>query len=159
MNIIIMRHGDAEMNAASDAQRNLTERGHKQAEAAGVCLQALQFKPDLVWISPYTRARQTAAKVLQSLPATEQLFQELLTPENNPATVLDNIARLNVDNLLLVSHQPLVSALLGLMVHGRAIAGPAMATASLAMVTGEDILPACCELVWLRHAPEFGISH
>ncbi len=154
-----MRHGDAEMNAPSDFQRNLTARGHKQAEAAGLCLSALKFKPDLVWISPYLRAQQTAAKVLESLPATEQFDQELITPESKPATVLDEISQLNVDNLLLISHQPLVSALLGLMVHGRTIEGPPMATASIAMVTGADMLPACCELLWLRHAPEFVISH
>jgi len=60
--IYLLRHGDAEPgNGKPDAERELTEKGRRQAEAAGRALAALGVKLDACLTSPKVRARDTAA--------------------------------------------------------------------------------------------------
>ncbi len=65
MKVWILRHGEAEPQARSDDQRNLTEHGRKQVlrSAAQLIGQPL----DAIVASPYVRAQQTAALVHQAL--------------------------------------------------------------------------------------------
>ena len=69
--------------------------------------------------------------------------------------MLRELDNLRADALLLVSHQPLVSALCGLLVSGDYRAGPAMHTASLAELELDMIGAGCARLVSLRHAPDY----
>ena len=175
MKIVIMRHGAAEMQADSDALRNLTDAGHEQARRAGHCLQQQGFLPEQLWVSPYNRARQTARGVLQALGGEGQQPQartvDTLVPGGPAAAALQAIAGFRGNSLLIVSHQPLVSALVGALtsaevVNGKAFnthsshsrSGPPMAPASMAMLSADEPLAGCCELLWLRHAPTFDIS-
>lgn len=163
MNIVILRHGEAQTDAPSDAERQLTEYGREQAIAAGQCLlqQGLLF--DTVWISPYTRAQQTASAALGALLGEDnigtvsRITQEFLTPDNNPSAVLEAIDGCSAQNLLIVSHQPLVSALVGVLLDADHRAGPPMSPATMVSLSAEVILPGCCELQWLRHAPTFEV--
>jgi len=150
-----MRHGEAEANAASDEVRNLTHYGLSQATLAGKLLQRLGFEFDQVWVSPYVRAMQTADAVLSAYPENvlHRETTQLLVPEALPADITDRIAEAPDCNLLLVSHQPLVSALVGVLEEGHATFGPPMAPATMALLTAESILPGCCQLQWLKHAP------
>ncbi|WP_101760373.1 phosphohistidine phosphatase SixA [Oceanicoccus sp. KOV_DT_Chl] len=159
MNILIMRHGEASMNAPSDTQRPLTENGLWQAGQAGQCLLTENFCPDLVWLSPYLRTRQTTERVMQAFNQVPQIVQDFITPDNHPVTVIDHLQKASVKNLLLVSHQPLVSALIGTLVDSTPHAGSAMAPASMALLRCESPLPGCCDLLWLRHAPTFDVSY
>lgn len=61
MKIYIMRHGEAQQFAPSDAQRALTDRGRHESEAvARACANQRGVKGfDLVLVSPYLRAQQT----------------------------------------------------------------------------------------------------
>ena len=165
MNIVIMRHGQAETYAPSDAQRNLTELGHQQARAAGQCLQQLSLSFDQVWVSPYNRAQQTADEVLLSLAESPRFTAAGLTPESPVATVIDKLEQSDSKNVLIVSHQPLVSVLVALLNTADSRSGPPMAPASMAMLSTEKFLvngqsmqgplAGCCELQWLRHAPSY----
>lgn len=60
MDLILVRHGDPdyEMNC-------LTELGHRQAEAASVCLSSM--KPDMIFASTYGRAIETAEHTASKL--------------------------------------------------------------------------------------------
>ena len=59
MRLILVRHGEADPNRSGlDSVRQLTERGHRQAELTAQYI-AEQFKPDLFVVSPYIRAQQT----------------------------------------------------------------------------------------------------
>ena len=110
MNLYLMRHGDAVQNASSDFQRELSARGVEE-----VCSQARKLKQieiQLIASSPLVRARQTAEIVCDSQNLATNFLEWIeLIPSGEPDLVrkqLEEIAELNV---LIVSHQPLVSRL------------------------------------------------
>ncbi|MDP0489543.1 MAG: histidine phosphatase family protein [Verrucomicrobiota bacterium JB023] len=71
MDLLIIRHGKAEDHSAdgSDAARQLTEKGWRQAEAVGNCLRRLDWLPELYLSSPRARALQTARGVMSATGA------------------------------------------------------------------------------------------
>ncbi|WP_339339301.1 phosphohistidine phosphatase SixA [uncultured Oceanicoccus sp.] len=154
MNIVILRHGEAETYASSDAQRNLTDHGRKQAQQVGLCLKELTINFDQIWVSPYRRAQQTADGVLSQLGSIARETDNSLTPESSASGLVDRLSTHNGD-LLIVSHQPLVSTLVGLLVNADQRSGPLMAPASMALLSADVLLAGCCQLQWLRHAPTF----
>lgn len=151
-----MRHGEAEGHSPDgDAGRNLTPRGREQAERAGRCLAGLQSPPSRLWASPYRRAQQTAAAVGLSLPAAACETVDFLVPEADPAEVMAALAQAPDDNLMLVSHQPLVGSLVARLAGLAPFAAVPMAPASMVLLTAQDALPGCFDLVWQRHSPDF----
>jgi phosphohistidine phosphatase len=58
--IWVLRHGDAESEAADDAARRLTEKGERQSRDAGAALARLVAGLDTCLTSPKRRAAQTA---------------------------------------------------------------------------------------------------
>jgi phosphohistidine phosphatase len=155
--LLIMRHGEAQSFAVSDAARELTDDGRRQAELAGQSLRQHLLAPQRIYCSPYRRTQQTAAITLAAAGFDEAVMQtcELVTPDNAPAQVAQFLGEQSVDTLMMISHQPLVSALIGLLVAGQAFAGPPMAPASIALLEADVLLPGCCTLSWLRHAPQY----
>jgi phosphohistidine phosphatase len=151
MNIVIMRHGQAESQAATDFDRALTIPGIEQASAAGGCLSGLGLSFDQAWVSPYLRTQQTADQVLSQLSVGKRLSVDLLVPETPPIDLINALAEQSCENLLLVSHQPLVSSLVS------SLAGihVPMSTASMALLETPVAAAGCAELQWLRHAPGF----
>lgn len=150
MKVWVLRHGEAEPHARSDDQRNLTERGRKQVlrSAAHLLGQPL----DAILVSPYVRAQQTATLVHDALGFAEPLSTvSWLTPDSDPDRVIEELGALGLDNVLLVSHQPLVSTLLGLLEHGSRSSGEPMSTASLAELEGQAPLAGLMTLRSLRH--------
>lgn len=73
MKIYIMRHGEAQQFAPSDAQRALTDRGRHESEAvARACVNQRGVKGfDLVLVSPYLRAQQTWELLTDHFPPKE----------------------------------------------------------------------------------------
>ena len=65
--IWLLRHGDAEDSASDDASRRLTEKGERQARAAGAALATLGVKLDTCLTSPKLRAVETARLACESL--------------------------------------------------------------------------------------------
>ena len=59
--LILMRHAKAEKNSSSgrDRDRPLSDRGRTDATAMGRALAARGMKPDLAFVSPSSRTRQT----------------------------------------------------------------------------------------------------
>lgn len=153
MNIIVMRHGQAETNAASDFERALTPLGVEQARAAGHCLSAQGITVDQLWVSPYLRTQQTADQLQAQLPTGPRSSIELLVPESRPVDLINAMGEQSVGTLLLVSHQPLVSSLVGSLANSGAHV--AMAPASMALLETTVVATGCAELLWLRHAPLF----
>jgi phosphohistidine phosphatase len=130
----VLRHGQAEAHAATDAERNLTAHGRE--EVLGSAAQLIGKPIDAIIASPYVRAQQTAQLVREALGfAGEIRTVPWLTPEANPLQVLEQLE--SADNLLLVSHQPLVGNLIGLLQHGHLRDPQPMNTASLAELEGD----------------------
>lgn len=156
MNIVVMRHGEAQAHSRDgDAARTLTDRGMQQAQRAGRCLRECGVVPDEIWFSPYRRALQTAELVLESLNTVCSRSCEALVPEADPAQVLHIISRCAVDTLLLVSHQPLVSHLLSRLSGLDRFTIPVLAPASMVLLQAPEALPGCFEIHWQRHSPDF----
>ncbi|WP_272572489.1 phosphohistidine phosphatase SixA [Providencia sp. PROV258] len=115
MQVYIMRHGDAAIQAASDAARPLTQKGKDESVLMAQWLQNQGVKIDCVLVSPYLRAEQTREVVSQHLniPSKFEVLEQL-TPGGNAVFVADNIRDLAVigaNAILVVSHLPLVGYL------------------------------------------------
>lgn len=113
--LFVLRHGEAQTHAASDASRQLTDFGRYQVRA-----RAATFAPELstlncIYVSPYLRARQTADELCAELQYVGPRVEvDWLTPDTPISRVLAELKPLMVDApILLVSHQPLVSYLVG----------------------------------------------
>ncbi len=150
MKLWILRHGEAQSRARTDAERELTANGREEVLASAGHLLG---KP-LRWIiaSPYVRAQQTAELVRQSLGFADPVVTvPWLTPDTDPRKVLDNLDLYASDDILLVSHQPLVGSLIGLAVHGNLQQAQPMHTASLAELDADFPLAGAMELIGVRH--------
>lgn len=152
--LYIMRHGQAEARASSDAERALTTRGEKDVERMADALASEWTELDQLWVSPYRRARQTASIVTDVLDrGAEPTVTELLTPDADLEALCAQLQACEEDHLLLVSHMPLV----GDLIHHLTGAEPghyAMGTASVACLTMEVVAADLAQLSWLRHREE-----
>lgn len=148
----VLRHGQAEPRAASDAERALTERGYADAKAVAAWLEQQSQRPQRILASPYRRAQQTATAVAEALKVNVTTVPEPV-PDAAPAAIADWLGQQG-DSLLLVSHQPLLSALVGWLVAGRTQAGPPLETASLVCMEGDICAPGCMTLRRVLHASE-----
>src|SRR5258708_36329265 len=68
----LLRHGEAEPRGTRpDSRRALTERGARQARAAGIALARRRIQLNAVFTSPRVRARDTARLACESLKGLE----------------------------------------------------------------------------------------
>lgn len=133
MKIWILRHGQAEAMAASDPERALTQRGREEVRKVARLLAGQPL--DTVLASPYVRAQQTAEQVCREIAYPRAIATAAwLTPEDDPRQALDFLAERTERHLLLVSHQPLVSQLICLLVDGHTGGHHPMPTAGLACI-------------------------
>jgi phosphohistidine phosphatase len=96
----LLRHGEAE-DGAPDDQRALSERGVRQARAAGLALRRLGVRLDLCLTSPKLRARQTAELACEPLGVAVSTTPVLA---GEPLDVHELTAGL--EDVLLVGHDP-----------------------------------------------------
>ncbi|CAI2796122.1 phosphohistidine phosphatase SixA [Pseudomonas fluorescens group sp.] len=147
MKVWILRHGEAEGHARTDAERNLTEHGC--AEVLRSAAQLMGQPLSAIIASPYVRAQQTAQLVREVLGFEPEVRTvPWLTPEGNPLQVLDKLD--TDDNVLLVSHQPLVGNLISFLQHGHQRQPQPMHTASLAELEGDFPLAGLMSLVSVK---------
>ncbi len=102
----LLRHAEA-ADGEPDDQRPLTERGVRQAEAAGAALARLGVSIDVCLSSPKRRALQTAQLVCERLGA-ELRTDRALAGEPSDADGLTA----GLGDVLLVGHDPSFSLLL-----------------------------------------------
>ncbi|WP_028693874.1 phosphohistidine phosphatase SixA [Pseudomonas cremoricolorata] len=150
MKLWVLRHGEAEPTAASDAQRRLTPAGREQVQRSAARL--LGQPVQAIFASPYVRAQQTAALVHAALGLPEAVIEApWLTPDSDPQQVIAHLQGCGYDQLLLVSHQPLVGHLVSLLHQGHRQQPAAMGTASLAELDGEWPLAGLMTLHAVHH--------
>jgi phosphohistidine phosphatase len=121
----LLRHADAEPHGTRpDAERQLTERGHRQADIAGVAIARMGVKFGAILASPKARARETAELALAQM---DDSLRELL--ELHPLLAGGVQAREALDLLdgvgaggpsLLVGHEPDLSGIVGELTGARA---------------------------------------
>ena len=148
MKVWILRHGEAEGHAPTDAERNLTEQG--RAEVLHSAAHLIGQRLDAIIASPYVRAQQSAQLVREALGFDAPIRTvPWLTPEGNPLQVLEKLD--SDDNVLLVSHQPLVGSLISVAQHGHQRQPEPMHTASLAELEGDFPLAGLMSLVSVKN--------
>ncbi len=122
MNLFLLRHGEAESVATANAERRLTEAGHEEVENVARQFVGLHLSIDRCFVSPALRAQQTAATFLAQIfhaPVPETLDALDTTCRAADAMrALDDVDTKKVGNILLVSHNPLLSELLALLTDG-----------------------------------------
>ena len=113
MKVVVMRHGDAVLGADDDAARALTSLGREQSRAMALWLQQQMPHLDRVLVSPYLRAQQTWQTVRDLFGEVRVDVLDELVPHGHSAPVADYLRALEgeVENLLVISHLPLVGYL------------------------------------------------
>jgi phosphohistidine phosphatase len=106
--IWMLRHGDAEDSAENDDARRLTEKGERQAEAAGGALTGLGVSLDACLTSPKIRARDTARIVGRELGVEVDETEALRGGDFDPEQVAGQvrIQGRGPATVLLVGHEP-----------------------------------------------------
>lgn len=108
-----MRHGEAKTHAAKDELRELTATGINEVKSVSEKLLDEQF--DLIIVSPYVRAQQTAKCIIGNNKNAQVIESNLIIPEGNAQDAhnyLDGLlAEQAYKKVLIVSHMPLVSYL------------------------------------------------
>lgn len=120
MHIYLVRHAHAE-DGEDDAARPLSKKGLAQIRAVGRMLrEAEAIDAREIWHSPLVRSRTTAVRLVKRLRLTAKLVMVTgLKPGDAPESMarrLDDLRR----PLMLVGHEPHLSALASLLVTGRA---------------------------------------
>ncbi len=135
MKVCIMRHGEAGFSASSDATRSLTDFGRKQATQAGLWLNQQDFKFDLGLVSPYLRAQQTYSELSAYCPVLKIETDNFLVPGGSPSHIADLLTTLpakGIENVIIVSHLPLVGYLVSELCPE--VSPPMFPTAAIACV-------------------------
>jgi phosphohistidine phosphatase len=137
MKLWVLRHGEAHTHAASDAVRELTALGREQVLLSAA---RLSGQPLTLLASPYVRAQQSAELVRQALGVDQVVTVPWLTPDSDPLKVIAGLADYPAGDVLLISHQPLVGALISVLVQGNYRHPQPMGTASLARLEGDAVV-------------------
>lgn len=112
MRLVLVRHGEAEARAVTDAARALTAQGRQQARATGHWLAGELAGPLQLLVSPFRRAQETAAEIAACLPQSVTLTVPRITPDDDPRQALEAIAAVAAqEQVVVVTHMPLVAGL------------------------------------------------
>src|ERR671917_2472983 len=93
--LLVLRHAKTQSDApAGDHARELTERGHRNAEAMGTYIRDRTGTPDAIMTSDATRARQTAEIVARAVDFSGPLTVEPLIYAAGLNTLLAVVRRI-----------------------------------------------------------------
>lgn len=147
-----MRHGEAANTDTEDSVRPLTKVGIIETTKMGAWLAHRKLSQVKVFVSPYLRAQQTCANVIEAIPEmaiNSGLMPEtlnLITPSGNPQQVHDfidgfikDIGSFNKETtldkkqgVLFVSHMPFVSYFVAELTNSSNM--PLFATGTIAII-------------------------
>ena len=104
----LLRHGEAEPRGTRpDSRRALTERGARQARAAGVALARRRIKLNAVLTSPRVRARDTARLACEALNGLQPTTYRPLSAGFDGRRARELIAEQGSSgHLMIVGHEP-----------------------------------------------------
>ena len=117
---MIMRHGKAEAFAPEDHRRRLTDRGHREATAAGEWLSDQGIVPTYAFVSSATRARQTWKALVagHATPAKSRVEDAVYSADANSALDVLRDAPPDAEIVLYIGHNPTAASLAHLLDDG-----------------------------------------
>lgn len=142
MKLAIIRHGEAAMGS-NDMKRELTEYGQKQARKVATWLAQQDWDAPSLWASTYVRAQQTADVISAVCHWPIETHADIY-PDANPKTVVEQLL-LQQQDIILVSHQPLVGYLTSLLLEG-CVQPISWQTAECLVLEGNVFAAGCMEL-------------
>lgn len=148
MRLYLLRHAIAVSPGTpgfrSDAQRPLTEEGREQAREVAEGLKRLKLPVDAVVTSPYLRAAQTAEPLARAFGLAGAVRElEALQPEAEPQATAAGLRALSKhEHVVLVGHEPHLSAWLGWLVAEQGRVRCLFKKAGVACVEIERVPPA-----------------
>jgi phosphohistidine phosphatase len=119
--LILFRHAKAEqVFGKPDHERELTERGRRDAAAAGRWMHEHELGPELVLCSPSTRARQTWECAVEGGACGETVEYERAIYSGGPRGVLQAVREWGGDAqvLAVVGHNPTMAELASSLCEG-----------------------------------------
>lgn len=113
MQLVLVRHGEAHPAIDGvDETRQLTERGHQQAEKTAQALKP-QIQPDVFVVSPLTRAQQTLAHITAYFPDVPIAICDAIKPDDDASTAIHRLQQIEVDgnyqNMVVVCHMNIIA--------------------------------------------------
>jgi phosphohistidine phosphatase len=121
MNIFILRHAKAEFGSKGE-DPPVSKEGKRQANRMlKLAKEDFGFRPNIVVSSPILRAKQTAEIVKKNIGGNlKVVMDDCLSPDSTADDVLGYLSRLKKDdNVVLISHMPLIFELLYDLIGGR----------------------------------------
>lgn len=152
MDLYLLRHAEAG-EAPRDEDRQLTERGRRQARAVAAGIAWLDLGLNAILTSPLPRATQTAQPVADALRMRLASSAALATG-HHPAEALA-LLHGRGDAVLLVGHEPQLAEIIRMLTGGRAHVRKAM----LARLEVESTDPPAGAIAWLlpwKHLERLG---
>lgn len=118
--VVLIRHAKAELSSstASDFDRPLAARGHRDAQKLSDKLLESGLKPDLIISSPALRAQSTAKIFADKFSYNEkQILLDIEVYKNGYKAILDNLLKLEplsntINTVFIFGHNPDISAVL-----------------------------------------------
>ncbi len=139
-----MRHGEASLQAPSDMQRPLTERGIAQTKSLLARYTKDFSSIKTIYASPYLRAQETAQIVSDAIgvPITTMAS---ITPDGNPRRVCDTLfeAGESGEDIILITHMPFVGSLNSLLTSGDSSFPEPFMTSQVVLLKADQVLPGC----------------
>jgi len=155
--LFVLRHGIAvsrgDPDYPLDSDRPLTPKGIKRMGRISDGMRRIRVGFDQVLSSPYKRALETAFIVAREYEAgqdvqTLQALKAEVLPEEVIRTLLDKFS--TCERLLLVGHEPQLSALISTLTSGSASARPLLKKGGLCRLQVEGLkVGKCATLEWL----------
>jgi phosphohistidine phosphatase SixA len=140
MNLYLLRHGEAEASASTSAGRQLTEAGHLEIASVAMQFASKRLEIDACFVSPALRAKQTAETFLSHIfNSPEPSIIDELSANQRAASLMHFLEQISANNVLLVSHNPILPELLAQLTRGNVDDLVILATGDLACVSLEVI--------------------
>ncbi len=157
MNLYLLRHAIAVLRGTEgyerDGDRPLTPKGEKKMYRIAEGMKAMGLSFDVILSSPVLRAKQTAEIAAEVLGQKKRLaFLEALSTSGDPEEVIEAIQKKYVScgSILLVGHEPDMSALISLLLSGDDHIAVTMKKGGLCKLTIDEIhYGKCATLDWL----------
>lgn len=138
MKFFLMRHGEAEHSASSDAKRHLTTNGIKSVRGRVNQYSEDLSEIDLIIHSPYLRTIQTSEIIADSLNLSSALVESALwTPDSDPLVALESLAHHSQSTPIIVTHMPLISIVEALCCEGVISYPRSFSCAEIAEITAD----------------------
>ncbi len=148
MDLFLLRHADANTEAASDDGRKLSDKGEGQAKKVARFIEAQHLEPDLILTSPVRRAQQTAEVIATHLRA-ELVTVRWAACGMHPEAALDELrAYVKFDRVILVGHEPDFSQLAAHLLGLRDPTQIRIRKASLTFLELAALTPGAARLQW-----------